>query len=409
MRRSASATLILVTLAVAGACGQPQAPAPEADAGFLFLRSSRGVSVIEPGADEPSFRGGRSIPSRDWSTVVRAQVGKEGTRVTSLNPKTGVEHWSQTIPNEKLSVKVVSDDGNMAVLTSQQQAHYAYGRTETEFTIVRNGRDVQKITLPGNYEPEAFSTDGENLFVINYLPAKKPSKYQVRRLDLVIEEVMGVYTPHEELQRAMGGTARIQAGSPDGSRLYTLYTLGNGANSAAFIHVLDLDRLWAHCIDLPKEFARGADFASALTVSADNESLYVGNARADVLAEVDTESLEVERTATIDFGRGWDVHATSGSNERLFFGVGRTLTAINLSEFAKETSWELEGMIRGLQESTDATRLYVGSGKQVDVIDVASGQTLETIDPPGVGRIYQLGPAGPPLDNGFAEDFTCAC
>ena len=412
MKKSGRATLISTALAavVLAGCGEPPVKTPEAASTSLFLRTAQGVSVIEPGAGEPSYTGRNSVPSRDWSTVVKAQYTKQGTVVTSFDPSSGAEHWSHTVPGEDLRVKIVSDAGDVVAMGPQAERLYQFGRRNTSLTIVRgNSTEVQEIKLEGNYEPEAFSTDGQSLFVVKYLPARAPTKYQVRRLDLNTETVEGVYTPHEELQRAMGGTARIQAGSPDGDRLYTLYTLGRGANSYAFIHVLSLDKLWAHCIDLPSEFAQAAESATALTVSPDGNRLYVANAAAGILAEIDTEALTVERTTPMDFGKGRNTHASSDSDSKLFFASGNQVTSVDAKGLTKTDSWLLEARVTGLQESADLTELYVGLDEDVAVLDPETGTTVDTIDPPGVNRINQLGPEPPPLEEIVSKDLTCAC
>ena len=410
MRLKLSAALVGTALIVLGACGEPPSQkeaAPEKSS--LFLRTSSGVSVLEPGSSAPSFEGRNGVPSRDWSTVVKAKLDKDTTTVTAIDPSTGVEHWSRTVEG-KWVVKIVSEDGNSVALGPAREVFYQYGRRETKMAIVNaNSPDTQTVTLTGNYEPEAFSTDAQSVFVINYLPARSPTKYQVRRLDLTTEKVVGVYTPHEELQRAMGGTARIQAGSPDGKRLYTLYTVGRGANAAAFIHVLDLDKLWAHCIDLPAGFAEDAETSTALTVSPDGDRLFVGNSAADMMAVIDTESLVVDKHRSVDLGQGRWAHASSVSGESVYFANGSEVSSIDPDELSVEGSWEVDSRVTGVQESVDATKLYVGSNKEVDVLDPETGEVIDTIDPPGVDRINQLGPEPPPIYEYIPKDLSCAC
>ena len=40
------------------------------------------------------------------------------------------------------------------------------------------------LDLPGNLVPEAFSTDGHHLFVLDYVPAAAPDHYEVRMIDV---------------------------------------------------------------------------------------------------------------------------------------------------------------------------------------------------------------------------------
>jgi hypothetical protein len=412
VKRTAPAFVVAVFL-LAVACGEPGTQTPGQR--LLFLRSVNGVALIEPGGSKPVFEGRDSVPNHDWTRIVQTKPYQGGTRITSVDPLTSEATWAQDAPG-RLRVKTVSSDGRVAALAPARQVSYFYGRKQTRFTIVRDGATTpQSLILEGNYEPEAFSTDTQSLFVVSYLPPRAPTKYQVRRLDLNTGKVKGVYTPHEELQEAMGGTARIQESSPDGKRLYTLYTVGGGENRSAFIHVLSLDELWAHCIALPPEFARGPEKATALVTSPDGRRLYVVNAAADAIAEIDTESLAVSRTASVDLSAsfhlssGGSVHAAFDSESRLIIGSGQAVTVVDTSDLIETDSWLLDENVTGLQESEDAAGLYVGFKKAVEEIDLNDGATLDRVESPGVGRIEQLGPEAPPLEEVVPKELQCAC
>ena len=410
MNKGGAALGSIILLFLLG-CGEPPppSPAPVDEPQMLFLRSSLGVAVIEAGASEPTFQDTAAVPSRDWTTVISSDRVKGGsTRVSALDPSTGIARWSQVVPGN-LSVKIVSEDGDLAALGPRSERHHLRGRTETQLTIAATGQvDEQTLTLDGNYEPEAFSTDGRNLFVVRYLPPQNPTKYQVRRLDLTDGRVKSVYTPDQHLQRAMGGTARIQVGSPDGTRLYTLYTVGRGSDRYAFIHVLSLDQLWAHCIDLPQEFAHSAEVATALSVSPDGDKLYVGNSAARMIAEVDTEHLAMTRSAPMETGSGRRAHAV-GSDSTLYFASGNYVSAIDTAELIEMDSWFMFDRITGLQVSDDAKTLLIGQRDEVDSVDLATGEKAATIDPPGVRRIDQFGPAMSPVDDTLPKLLKCAC
>jgi hypothetical protein len=277
-----------------------------------------------------------------------------------------------------------------------------------------NVAEPRTITRDGNYEPEAFSTDGQSLFVIKYIPARAPTSYQVRRLDLDTRRVEGVFTPDAHLQRAMGGTARIQAASPDGRRLYTLYTLDHeDGRQYAFIHVLSLDQLWAHCIDLPGEFATSPEAATALTVSPDGTRLYVANHAEAAVAQIDTSKLEVVRTETIHFGFGGGrAYAAHDSGSKLYLASGRRVARVDTTSLTEERSWLMKEKFRGLQAARDTKRLYVALRDRVAILRAATGEGIDTIDPPGVRRIDRFGPQMPSLDDSDPVgngDIVCAC
>jgi outer membrane protein assembly factor BamB len=396
--------LVVVLLGLA-ACGEATGSTRlnEAD-DTLFLRSGSGVTVVEAGSSSPSFQDARAIPSGNWSTVVHGENNGDSTRVVATDPVTGDDLWADVLPG-RLKTKIVSLDGELVALGPQNERFYSRGRSETRLTIAgRRLAKTRSFVLKGNYEPEAFSTDGDSMFIIKYIPAAKPTMYQVRRLDLTNGKVLPVYTPHEELQETMGGTARIQTASADGTRLYTLYTVG-GANSAqyAFIHVLSLDEEWAHCIDLPGGFAEYSD-ATALAVSPDNERLYVVNRHSGSLVAIDTMTMQVVSEERSSFPEG-ETHAVAGE-DALYVATGDFVTAFNPQTLDDLDTWAMDEHVTGLQVSDDPGELYVGLQKTIDRLDVRTGKSLEKIDPPGIKRIRTFGPV-----NEFEEEPVpkCAC
>jgi DNA-binding beta-propeller fold protein YncE len=294
----------------------------------------------------------------------------------------------------------------MAVLGPQTERHYSVGRRHTRLTVVGERTETQSFDLAGNLEPEAFSTDHTNLFVLQYRPALAPNSYQVRRLDLATGKLHDIYTPDKHLQESMRGDARVQAISPDGSRLYTLYSLRTAHGSHSFIHVLNLDEKWAHCIDLPADFGIGAG-STALSVSADGNRLFVANGAAHAVAEVDTQALQVVRSAAVDFGVPRDAFAAQ-SNDTLYVGSGSTLTSIDLAGLTKGSTWAMDQRITGIQIEEDPGYIYVGLRNRIAVIDPVTGKRIKSLDPPGVGMIGLLGRATRTI-NAVPEHFTCAC
>ena len=207
----------------------------------------------------------------------------------------------------------------------------------------------------------------------------------------------------------MQGTARIQAASPDGRRLYTLYSQEIAGGSHTFIHVLSLDELWAHCIDLPAELLTLDERTTALAVSPDGGRLYVANARTGMVAEADTETLAVTRTAEIPFwSPGGIAHAASGPDGRLYLAKGVGVVEVDTGTLVPGRSWELDGRITGLQVSGDGGRLFVGLKDEIVVLDTASGAHVGVLEPVGIEAIRQLGTSARSLE----EERTtteCAC
>ncbi|MFN2526993.1 MAG: YncE family protein [Actinomycetota bacterium] len=407
MLKSRRAVLMLgLSSAVLGslACG---APPREAAADRLLLQTSRGVIIVEPGASQPAFRAPFALPSQDWSTIVRSAFTGHSTTLRAVDPESGRQKWGRIL-GRNLNLKVVSGDGRTAALSPARERYYLYGRPST--TLLITGEDFptpQKIELDGNYEPEAFSTDGQSLFVLQYRPARLPTRYQVRRLDLRSEKVMGVYTPDADLQESMRGTARVQATSPEGTRLYTLYTVGRGDDRRAFIHVLNLEELWAHCIDLPTGFADEAESATALTSSPDGRRLYVANAAAEAVAEIDTQRLTTVRTGELNFAPGSQTHALHGERDTLFFARGDRVTMVDAVTLTQKRLWLVDEKVRGLQLGR-AGQLYVALKESIVMIDLKTGDRLRTFDPPGIKRIAQFGRTPRALDDDLSK-ISCAC
>jgi len=393
----------LALLVLGAAYGRPEGDPLAGDS--LFLQTSAGVEVIQPGAASPTYSDPVAVQSSDWSTVVETHLGKKFTTVVAVDPLTQRERWELEVPGNQ-TVNVVSRDGTLAALSPTWEYNHAVGRRTTRLTVV-GSRSIEpkRFVLDGNYEPEAFSTDGKHLFLVSYLPARAPNSYQVRRLDLTTGKVEGVTTPDKHLQQRMGGTARIQTASPDGRRLYTLYTLTMRGETYAFIHVLSLDELWAHCIDLPAEFATKAERATAMTVSPDGRNLFVLNSTEGVVARVDTEDLRVVDTQGVRTGAG-SAHLVHDGRSTLYVGSGDQLSAIRTTDGERGRTWMLPEPIRGLQLTTDGARLYVGLRHELHVFDATSGEKIDVLNPSGIAKIVRFGPVMPQIDDGA---FVCAC
>jgi hypothetical protein len=401
-----------LTLAAASfvvSCGIPPTPVAGDDLLFISGRSG-GVAVLTPGASTPSFSGRNLTPSSNWNTVVRSYWRGNTTRLVASDPATGVHRW-ETVVGGFQRVKVVSGDGTLVATGPTDERSHFRGRGHTTLTVTGITRlEPRRFELEGNFEPEAFSTDGQSLFVVSYLPPRHPRNYQVRRLDLANGEVTGVYTPDAHLQQSMGGTARIQAASPDATRLYTLYTLQGSKNSEAraFVHVLDLDELWAHCIELPEGFESSDLNTAAITVSVDGKHAYLADSNTEALVEIDTTTLQVARTGTVDLDIGDGTHLVHSPDGTLYATSGFDVVAIDLETFEERSAWRMFSSIAGLQVGSDPGELFIGMDDRIIVLDSETGERLDSIDPAGVKNIGQLGQVAPPIAE-EEEYFTCAC
>ncbi len=397
--------LMALILAGCGAAERPLAGGGD----LLYMRTSTGLALVEAGGAAPTFHSVSAEPAPDWATVVKTDLEDSSTNLTAVDPATGESLWARTVPGH-LRVKVVSPGAEFVALVPAGRRYYARP-DQTRFTIT--GQDIanpQTISLDGNFEPEAFSTDGRSLFVVHYLPAGDPTHYQVRRLDLETGRVNDVFSVDKELQEAMRGTARVQEMSPDGTRLYTLYTVNTPHGRHAFIHVLSLDELWAHCIDLPPGFAMGGDKRTALGVSPEGDRVYVADGDEGAVAEVDAKRLRVLRTAPLDLTSAWTgTDVTVAPDDASFFVTnGRRVMAASTEDLTEIRSWEMPDKVTGMQVGSDGKLLYVGLRGEIALLNTETGAHLRTVSPSGVGSIQQLGPVTRGLDPARTE-IVCGC
>jgi YVTN family beta-propeller protein len=407
MLKAALAAIAIVTGVVAAA--EPgEVPRNE----VLFLRTNEGITLLQTSPTRNVVRFPDAISSTDWSAVVQTAPAGADTRVMAFDSSSGRQLWSREVDGRH-EAKVASPGAEMVALGNPRgQDGYLTGRSHTTLMILEQGvGEARAIQLAGNYEPEAFSTDGQSLFVVEYLPPMQPTRYRVRRLDLKTERVVGVYTVDAELQEAMEGTARVQAASPDGRRLYTLYTVDDGRGTPhAFVHVLDLDELWAHCVDLPHSFGRAPEQTIGISVAPDGKHLYAADTSTGTVAEIDTTSLAVTRTVSSRMGpsRGGVAHAAVAGDGTFYVAKGLHMTALDPATLSTRDTWEMESRITGIQPASQGARVYIGLKDQIVILDPTTGDRLGMLDPGGDERIDRIGTATQPLEM-LREVITCAC
>jgi hypothetical protein len=276
--------------------------------------------------------------------------------------------------------------------------------------IVRRGDpEPQVLSVPGNVEPEAFSLSGDALFVIDFVPPLAPERYRVARLDLSRGSVDDVRSKEAELQEPMRGTARAQAVAPDGRRLYTLYTRDATPTepAEAFVHVLDLDAETASCVDLPPEFA--TDPYGAVAVTPSGSRLYVYSPSVRALAELDTRTLEIARTATVPapvVTVASTVRATA-TESTVYLSVSDHIAPVALADLSAGEWTVAPGEISGIEPASDGSALYVVLTDRVLVVDPQTfAPRREVPVPTEAVPIDHVAPALPPIAPGYAK---CAC
>jgi hypothetical protein len=331
----------------------------------------------------------------------------------TLDPATGAELARRTVPGV-YTVRTVSEDGAMVALTPPQNpefdTYHPAAKDPTPMVIVRrDDPEPQVLSVPGNVEPEAFSLSGDALFVIDFVPPLAPERYRVARLDLKANTVDEVWSKEDELQAPMRGTARAQTVAPDGRRLYTLYTRDATADepAEAFVHVLDLDAERASCVDLPPEFA--SDPLGAVAVTPSGSRLYVYSPNTSALAELDTTTLEIARTATVPPPVGVAAAATraTATESTLYVSVADHIAPVALDQLTPGEWTVAPGEISGIEPASDGNQLYVVLVDRVLVVDPRTFvPRREVVVPPESVPVDHVAPALPPISPGYAK---CAC
>lgn len=394
------------------ACGAPPrstAPLGPGPPDLVVLTSPAGLSVLDV-RDGARRALGEGLPAiiEPGRVVTTTQIGG-ATLVEARDAATGQVVGAAKTPPGLVARVVAGDSQQVALMEPPPDGADVWlpqPRTTTTLVVADLGIPAApaRYRLPGNFEPEAFSADGRALFMLEYVPPADPAAYRVVQLDLDRGEVepvpgkalvKGVAPPEEE---TMSGTRLSQTASADGSRLYTLYTTqppeyAGGAHAAAepvaFVHTLDLDDRWAHCIALPERFWGGDPAHQAMAASADGKVLYAVDVGRELITVINTNRLRAIRTEIADLGPpgpGQTRAVLAPDGEALFVATGNRLVRISTATLDPHRPWTLDAPLSGVAFSADGSRLYVTTRDAVIALDPSNGQPLERI------------PTGAPMD-----------
>jgi hypothetical protein len=137
-----------------------------------LLESRSGVEAVSSATGAVRYRIAGGVPSADGNAV----MGLQGDRLIVWEAHTGMVR--RTVPvGPGLVISTVSPDGKAAALTTRSPSAYlSAGRTETHLAVVKlPDATVTRYNLVGNLAPDAFTNDGRDLFLVNYLPAEAPT------------------------------------------------------------------------------------------------------------------------------------------------------------------------------------------------------------------------------------------
>lgn len=399
----------LRVLAAAGlllaGCAQPEPPdAPDA---VVFFESGRAITVTDGRGEVLSDDA--TAASQDWSRLYAVR----GDRLVTFDPGSNDELGSTPVA-PGLTARAVAADGRRVALTRGGNTYEPVPRTETTIVVADPG-GTRNLELRGNFEPEAFSADGEFLFVLEYLPAEAPERYRVRRVEVATGAVSPLLLRDKTLvppgaEEEMRGEGRQAVLAPDRTRLYTLYLhqgehqhtrdllpgrrAADGHPVHAFVHVLSLTEGWAYCLDLPDPFGSHPADTHALTVSPDGRRLYVGELTTKQIAVADTESLTVTTVAPLTDDEPAGAGAAmsmSPDGATLYVAAANVVRTLDPATLRITGSWPAPARVRGLAPTPDGRDLYVGQDGHVARVDPADGRVLATFPATDLRAVVRSG------------------
>lgn len=415
---------VMAVLAVAaGVVGWMLTRPDRAEDRLLVVDEEGAVSLLDPATGESLFAVPGATPTPDRSALLTTESAGGKTLLQSRDPVTGAVTGSTTLEGD-LTIRTVSPQGDAVALMPGPKGDGLYeagARERTNLTVsYLDDRPARTYDLPGNIEPEMFSYDEDGLFVLQFEPPLDPTSYLVRRLDLATGAIADTESPQVELNPRMRGRARSQVLHPEGTFLYTLYTVPNEGQPVydaeadddspryAFIHVINLREEWSYCVFLPTPVGTVDEAAVGLGLSPDGEELVVADAGSATIARVDTAELAVTGTSRVDALLGDQSKAAVAltDDDTLYLSAGTALLEMDLASLQVTAEWDVQGSITGLALSAAGDQLRVANGGAITLIDRASRRETGVLEAPGRGNVTLLGPP-----RGTVTEFPleCAC
>jgi len=389
------------------ACAPVRPTPPLTD--FIVAESPQGFVGFDFATRRQSFSGTPAVATADWSSLFTG----DNSSLLHLDVRTGAVLDTRAIPAGLQPVAVSSDGSKVALAAPQEAGTWPpVGRTSSRIAVAdTSGQAPPRVfDLTGNYEPDAFSSDDQTLFVLEYQPASAPDRYYVRRLDLRTGAVLAVGSRSKTAvpEENMRGTRHQHVLSPDHQTLYTLYTnqpdhlhsrdLAAGltqstGNVYAFVHVLSLSEGWAFCLDLPQPLGMGPAEADILALSPDGRLLFVVDRSSGAVVVADAERLYVRSTTNIG-GDPLADHAAAvvGLDDTLFIALANDVVALNPRSLAVQQHIPLPTTPNALGISPDGERLFEASADALYALDAGTGAELGRLPAVGVRAIAYVSP-----------------
>jgi hypothetical protein len=337
--------------------------------------------------------------SMDHKHIYTATPQNGQTTITVTNAQTGAKTRSFTIPGnyttsgEAYTSSVLSANGRWLALRQQ-------GGTNTQSTIVlvdtQAGKLAKTIQLPGDYDLDAISPDGNKVFVLEQID--QAGHYHVRLFKVSENQlVQGYITDKVAPRENMYGAALSRQMTSDGTIAYTLYT--NAAQNKAFVHILPLasDIYIARCIDLPVGKSPDLLRYYTLALSADGTTLYAANGALGVVTSISLNGEQVFNDniiKTSHFNPGnvstrdksavlYNGAALSPDQNTLYFVGVHGIWAVNTHDLNVKENYATQQAFTGIALGNNGQTLYaVYPTNGITMVNVASGQSQRVTQSP---------------------------
>jgi len=418
------ALMVVVGACTSGSSGSAQTSSSTPAANdVLLLRTAAGALALETGSGSVITQQTGALASPDGSRLYTAEPTGGQTTVTTIDPATGDAIATETVDGV-LEVRAASLSGEAIALTAprppgiDEWTPIPRAHTMIAVTDPTGGGSLQRFRLDGNFEPEAFSVNDSQLFMIEYLPAEAPTAYRVTTLNLRDGDVYPVFGRFKTPPERMPGVRLRQSFDPKVDQLYTLYTnqpsaylrsgssyggsstyddqwaSGPNANDeVTFVHVLNLRDGWAYCAGMPRALWGQPAKAQAMVSSPDGRILYVVDSMKGIVTEMNTRTLKIVRTEHVDLGSGTGTQTAvvaSPDGSTLYVASaadGAGVYTIDTDSLQVIGRWPMLGDVSDLRLSNDGARLYAAGDDQLSVLDAANGTLLNSVAARGVESI----------------------
>ena len=363
--------------------------------GYAGMAATQRILAFQPGKGTSALL---TLPvgvtSYDHTTLYAASAAAGHTTIAVINTRTGGALRSITLAGSYetagpgYGASTISPDGKWLAL---RQSGTTGGTTTIALLDTQAGRLAKTVSLPGDFELDAISPDGQVLYLIENLH-DAAHHYYVKAYD-VASATLGdwVIVDKTEIENPkMQGTPLTRQMAPNGSVAYTLYI--NAAQNSAFIHVLPLvgsanDARFARCVDLPVGSAGSLLKYYTLALAPDGSHLYATNAALGVSNVVDLHGPDVlsdnltstaHFTAAGDTALAWDFYggaALAAGSGMLYVAGAHGIVALHTPDMQMKDVYLAGGTFTGLALSGDGRTLYaVDPANGIVPLNLATGK-----------------------------------